>query len=84
MKNIIITLFIATSILLNAQEELGYQVPKKELLNLIDVDLAPTVLRNSKNTVMLLLSRSTYKSIADLSRQELRIAGLRVDPERFI
>jgi dipeptidyl aminopeptidase/acylaminoacyl peptidase len=51
---------------------------------LIDVDLAPTVLRNSKNTVMLLLSRSTYKSIADLSRQELRIAGLRVDPERFI
>jgi hypothetical protein len=34
MKNIIITLFIATSILLNAQEELGYQVPKKELLNL--------------------------------------------------
>jgi dipeptidyl aminopeptidase/acylaminoacyl peptidase len=54
------------------------------LLNLIDVDLAPTVLRNSKNTVMLLLSRSTYKSIADLSRQELRIAGLRVDPERFI
>jgi dipeptidyl aminopeptidase/acylaminoacyl peptidase len=84
MKNIIITLFIATSILLNAQEELGYQVPKKELLNLIDVDLAPTVLRNSKNTVMLLLSRSTYKSIAGLSRQELRIAGLRVDPERFI
>lgn len=84
MKNIIIILFIATSILLNAQEELGYQVPKKELLNLIDVDLAPTVLRNSKNTVMLLLSRSTYKSIADLSRQELRIAGLRVDPERFI
>ena len=63
---------------------MGYQIPKKELLDLIDVDLAPTVLRNTKNTVMVLLSRSTYKSIADLSRKELRIAGLRVDPKRFI
>ena len=84
MKNIVITLFITAFYLLNAQEELGYQVPKKELLDLIDVDLAPTVLRNTKNTVMVLLSRSTYKSIADLSRKEQRIAGLRVDPKRFI
>jgi len=84
MKNIAITLLITASYLLNAQEELGYQIPKKELLDLIDVDLAPTVLRNTKNTVMVLLSRSTYKSIADLSRKELRIAGLRVDPKRFI
>ena len=84
MKNIVITLFITASYLLNAQEELGYQVPKKELLDLIDVDLAPTVLRNTKNTVMVLLSRSTYKSIADLSRKEQRIAGLRVDPKRYI
>ena len=84
MKNIAITLLITASYLLNAQEELGYQIPKKELLDLIDVDLAPTVLQNSKNTVMVLLSRSTYKSIADLSRKELRIAGLRVDPKRFI
>ena len=84
MKNIVITLLITASYLLNAQEELGYQVPKKELLDLIDVDLAPTVLRNTKNTVMVLLSRSTYKSIADLSRKELRIAGLRIDPKRFI
>ncbi|MEK9612752.1 MAG: prolyl oligopeptidase family serine peptidase [Flavobacteriaceae bacterium] len=84
MKNIAITLILTASYLLNAQEELGYQVPKKELLDLIDVDLAPTVLRNTKNTLMVLLSRSTYKSIADLSRKELRIAGLRVDPKRFI
>jgi len=84
MKNIVITLLITASYLLNAQEELGFQIPKKELLDLIDVDLAPTVLRNTKNTVMVLLSRSTYKSIADLSRKELRIAGLRVDPKRFI
>ena len=42
MKNIAITLLIMVSYLLNAQEELGYKIPKKELLDLIDVDLAPT------------------------------------------
>ena len=67
-----------------AQEELGYQTPKKELLELIDVNLAPAVLSNSKNTVLVLVSRPTYKNIADLSRKELRLAGLRVDPKRYI
>ena len=33
---------------------------------------------------MVLLYRPSYKSIADLSKKELRIAGLRVDPERYI
>ncbi|MDC0386707.1 S9 family peptidase, partial [Flavobacteriaceae bacterium] len=86
MKNI---LFSALFVLLffsyaPAQEQLGYQLPKKELLDLVDVDLAPQVLSNSKNTVLVLISRSTYKSISDLSKKELRIAGLRVDPKRFI
>ncbi|MGC6421976.1 MAG: prolyl oligopeptidase family serine peptidase [Flavobacteriaceae bacterium] len=79
---------IAVSLMLTfsafAQEELGYQTPKKELLDLIDVDLAPAVLSNTENTVLVLISRSTYKNIADLSRKELRLAGLRVDPKRYI
>ena len=39
---------------------------------------------NTNNNILILLSRATYKSIVDLSRKELRIAGLRVDPKRFI
>ncbi len=67
-----------------AQEELGYQTPKKELLELIDVYRAPAVLSNSENTVLVLVSRPTYKNIAGLSRKELRLAGLRVDSKRYI
>ena len=86
MKNsLYIYLFFALlSSITFSQEELGYQLPKKELLELVDVNLAPQVLSNSKNSVMVLISRSTYKSIADLSKAELRIAGLRVDPKRYI
>ncbi len=84
-KKIVVLLLVALAFSkLTGQEELGYQVPKKELLDLVDVDLAPAVLTNSDNTLLVLLSRSTYKSIATLSRKELRIAGLRVDPQRFI
>lgn len=79
---IIVSVIISVSAL--AQKELGYQTPKKELLELIDVDLAPSVLSNSKNTVLVLIYRSTYKNISDLSRKELRLAGLRVDPKRYI
>ena len=67
-----------------SQQELAYQTPKKELLKLIDVDLAPTVLSNTKNNVLVLISRPTFKSIAALSQKELRLAGLRVDPKRYI
>ena len=69
---------------LEAQEELGYQVPKKALLDMVDIDLAPAVLSNSDNSILVMLYRPTYKSIKTLSRKELRIAGLRVDPQRFI
>ena len=84
MKKFIIIISFLLSTYILGQEELNYQVPKKELLDLIDVDLAPSVLRNTKNSILVLLSRSTYKSIAELSKSELRIAGLRVDPKRYI
>ena len=84
MKKFVLLLYFIVSINILAQEDLNYQVPKKELLDLIDVDIAPSVLRNTKNSVLVLLSRSTYKSIANLSKKELRIAGLRVDPKRYI
>ena len=84
MKKIVIIISFLLSTYILGQEELNYQVPKKELLDLIDVDLAPSVLRNTKNSILVLLSRSTYKSISELSKSELRIAGLRVDPKRYI
>ena len=84
IRKLVLVVSIVLSINAYTQEELGYQMPKKELLELIDVDLAPSVFSNSENTVLVFVSRSTYKSIIDLSRKELRLAGLRVDPKRYI
>jgi dipeptidyl aminopeptidase/acylaminoacyl peptidase len=63
-----------------AQESLTYQQPSEEILELADVDLAPSVQIDSKGEYMVLLSRNQYKSIAELSETELRLAGLRINP----
>ena len=80
MKNII-RLF-AFLLLVNsyAQQSLEYQQPSEEILELADVELAPGVQIDSKGENMVLLFRNQYKSIAELSESELRLAGLRINP----
>lgn len=63
-----------------AQENLTYQKPPQEILELVDVPLAPTTLVNSKGDMMVFLYRDQYKSIAELSETEMRLGGLRINP----
>jgi len=67
-----------------AQENLSYQKPPKEILDLVDVQLAPYVLADQANEYLVLLSRDAYKSIEELSQEELRLGGLRIDPKTNI
>lgn len=65
---------------LQAQDALQYQKPSEEILNLVDVTLAPATLLDDAQENMVLIFRDNYKSIDDLSKEELRLAGLRIDP----
>ncbi|MGY8914507.1 MAG: S9 family peptidase, partial [Flavobacteriales bacterium] len=67
-----------------AQENLTYQKPSKEILNLVDAPLAPTVLITDNGQHMVLLYRDAYKTIEELSEEELRLAGLRINPKTNI
>jgi len=66
------------------QESLTYQIPSKEIYDLVDVSLAPSVVMDDAKNFMIFLYRETYKSIEDLSSEELRLAGLRIDPKTNI
>ena len=68
----------------NAQESIDYQKPPQEILDLVDIQVAPYVLLDEKNEYMILLSRNAYKSIEELSQEELRLGGLRIDPKTNI
>jgi len=82
MKRLSLFLFLALMIFpgLTAQENLDYQKPSKEILELVDVPRAPSVLLDDKQEYMVFLYRDAYKTIEELSRKELRLGGLRIDP----
>ncbi|NNL08662.1 MAG: S9 family peptidase [Croceitalea sp.] len=84
MKKIFTAFLLFLSITLFAQENLEYQKPSKEILDLVDAPLAPTVLITDDGNHMVLLYRDYYKSIAELSEIELRLAGLRINPKTNI
>ena len=67
-----------------AQVNLDYQKPPKEIMDLVDVPRAPVVVMNTDGDTMLLLYRDSYKTIDELSEEELRLGGLRINPKTNI
>ncbi|MTB49773.1 prolyl oligopeptidase family serine peptidase [Lewinella sp. W8] len=80
----LLVLLLAVSGLSLAQVKLDYQQPPKEIMELVDVPLAPSVLMDEDKEFMLLLYRDAYKTIAELSETEMRLGGLRIDPKTNI
>ena len=74
-------LFFVTTIFAGyAQENVTYQKPPQSILALADFERAPSASMDSKKEYMLLSYRSTYKTLEDLSQDELRLGGLRINP----
>ncbi len=79
IKQTLLALVLATAPM-TAQENISYQKPSKEILQLADYDRAPTVSMNSNKEWMVLSYRNTYKSLDELNQDELRLGGLRINP----
>lgn len=73
-------LFLLVSYFVSAQENLTYQKPPKEILDLADYERAPTVNMDTNKEYMLLSYRSTYKTLDELNQEEMRLGGLRINP----
>ena len=67
-----------------AQENLNYQQPPNEILNLVDVKLPPRVLMDENKKYMVCIYRDAFKTIKELSEKEMRLAGLRINPKTNI
>jgi dipeptidyl aminopeptidase/acylaminoacyl peptidase len=84
MKNFLIlflTLFVCFAAF--PQDNLGYQRPPDAIAKLVEAPLTPAVTLSPDKSWMVLMDRADYPSIEELSRPELRIAGLRINPENF-
>ncbi|MBT8210452.1 MAG: prolyl oligopeptidase family serine peptidase [Eudoraea sp.] len=80
MRNILACLILFVSVSSFSQEKLDYQTPPSQILELVDVPLAPSVRITETTDYMVLLYRDSYKTIAELSEKELRLGGLRINP----
>lgn len=70
---------------MNAQSQidLNYKIPPKEIADVVLAEPVPAVSINNSGEWMLLLYRNMYPDVLELAEPELRIAGLRLNPENF-
>ena len=80
MKKRLTTIALLCMMFANAQENITYQKPSPEILQLADFERAPSVSMNSNRDWMIFSYRSTYKTLDDLNQEEMKLAGLRVNP----
>lgn len=66
------------------QENITFQKPSEEILKLADYERPPSVFMNSNKDVMIFVYRPTYKELKDLNQEEMRLAGLRINPKTNI
>ena len=83
MKKIFLLSFLICSIHTFAQDAIEYQTPPKAIYDLVMAQPTPGVTFDSKGQYMLVLERSSMPSVEDLAQPELRIAGLRINPNNF-
>jgi dipeptidyl aminopeptidase/acylaminoacyl peptidase len=83
MKNLFIVLWLLSASICWSQDNQQYQAPPDAITKLVDAPLTPALLFAPDKSVMVMLDRSDLPSIEELSRPELRIAGLRINPENF-
>ncbi|SMD00846.1 alpha/beta hydrolase family protein [Pedobacter africanus] len=84
MKRLMLSLYLLTgTIALQAQDAIDYQLPPKEIADLLLAKPTPGISLDSKAEWMLLSGRNSYPSVEELALPEYRIAGLRINPENY-
>jgi dipeptidyl aminopeptidase/acylaminoacyl peptidase len=84
MRNFLLLLLALLAInALKAQDAKGYQLPPKDIADLLLAPPTPGVSVDSKGEWMLLSLRNSYPPVEELAQPELRIAGLRFNPNNY-
>jgi dipeptidyl aminopeptidase/acylaminoacyl peptidase len=63
-----------------SQEALEYQMPPTEIVKIVDAPVTPIASVSPGKTNILIIERSPIITISELSAEELRLAGLRINP----
>jgi len=76
-------LLLVTTQYVNAQDAASYQTPPKAVADLLLAKPTPGVSIAGKATWLLLSERNSYPTVEELGQPEMRVAGLRLNPNNF-
>ena len=78
------TLFLLLiTISIKAQDDGSYKTPPKDIADMLLAKTSPTVSIDDKGEWMLFSESTSYPSVEELARPELKIAGLRINPDNY-
>jgi dipeptidyl aminopeptidase/acylaminoacyl peptidase len=66
-----------------SQDDVSYKMPPKDIADLLLVKPTPNVTVDSYGEWMLFTQSNSYPSVEELAQPELRIAGMRINPNNF-
>ena len=81
----LLSLFVLALISLHtaAQDASNYQLPPKEIADLLLAAPTPSISVDGKAKYMLVMERPSYPLVEELGQAEFKIAGLRLNPNNF-
>lgn len=59
----------------------GYQIPPEEIRKIVDAPPTPTLMFSPTKKTILFLQRRSLAPLSDIARPELKLGGMRIDPE---
>ncbi len=80
---VLIVSFLLSNFSIKAQDNTGYTVPPKDIVDMLLAKPTPGVSVDDKGEWMLFTEANSYPSVEELARPELKIAGLRINPANF-
>lgn len=83
MRKLILSFSLLITFRAYAQDALKYQTPPAGIMELAMAAPSPLTDFNSKGEIMLVMDRTSYPTIEELSQPEYRLAGMRINPANF-
>jgi len=76
-------LFLSCTLVAVAQDAVSYQTPPKDIADLLLAKPTPAVNIDGKGEWMVISERNSYPTVEELGQPELRIAGMRLNPNNY-
>ncbi len=79
----LVMLWAASAVAQNDDLNIPYQMPPDDVAAIVDAPATPGVSLSPDRSVMVLMERPGLPTIEDLAQPELRLAGIRINPNTF-